>query len=214
MHIHFNGNHVSAIAAIIVFASAGISENSLAYPQKESYKYGHHLMMKPGEYAAGTIASIQNDENGNPTWIISGLWKGSLITDKSKEGVGGQSINITNSTTTTTTANTTTNNTANLPTASFEAMFNMIMTNGSAMHEHAIYNLTLTEISKPGNKTSVFNGTATITMKNGPVHSIPVSIKILDGNIISIWADPTKLNNHFGNTPIFGTVTKSVIIKK
>jgi hypothetical protein len=51
-------------------------------------------------------------------------------------------------------------------------------------------------------------------MKNGPVHSIPVSIKILDGNIISIWADPTKLNNHFGNTPIFGTVTKNVIIKK
>ena len=75
----------SAIAAIIVFASAGISENSIAYPQKESYKYGYHSMMKPGEYAAGTVASIQNDENGNPTWIISGLWKGSLITDKSKE---------------------------------------------------------------------------------------------------------------------------------
>lgn len=50
----------------------------------------------------------------------------------------------------------------------------MIMTNGSAMHEHAIYNLTLTEISIPANKTSVFNGTATITMKNGPVHSISV----------------------------------------
>ena len=58
-------------------------------------------MMKPGEYAAGTVASIQNDENGGPTWIISGLWKGSLITDKSKEGVGSQSINATNSTATT-----------------------------------------------------------------------------------------------------------------
>jgi hypothetical protein len=32
----------SAIAAIIVFASAGISENGIAYPQKESYNYGHH----------------------------------------------------------------------------------------------------------------------------------------------------------------------------
>jgi hypothetical protein len=51
-------------------------------------------------------------------------------------------------------------------------------------------------------------------MKNGPVQSVPISIKILDGNVISIWADPTKLNNHFGNTPIFGTVTKDVIIKK
>jgi hypothetical protein len=28
----------SAIAAIIVFASAGISENGIAYPQKEPYK--------------------------------------------------------------------------------------------------------------------------------------------------------------------------------
>ena len=79
------------------------------------------------------------------------------------------------------------------------------MTNGSAMHEHAIYNLTLTEIFVPDNKTSVFNGTATITMKNGPVQNVPVSIKILDGNVIIIWADPTILNNHFGNTPIFGT---------
>lgn len=57
----------SAIAAIIVFASAGVSENGIAYPQKESYNYGHHAMMKPGEYAAGTVASIQNDENGGPT---------------------------------------------------------------------------------------------------------------------------------------------------
>ena len=171
-------------------------------------------MMNPGEYAAGTVASIQNDENGSPTWIISGLWKGSLITDKSKEAVSNQSINAASLTATTTKNTTTTSNTANLPTARFDAMFNMIMTNGSAMHEHAIYNLTLTEISVPDNKTSVFNGTATITMKNGSVQNVPVSIKILDGNVISIWADPTKLNNHFGNTPIFCTVTKDVIIKK
>ncbi len=75
-------------------------------------------MMKPGQYAAGTVASIQNDENGNLTWIISGLWKSSLINDESKEGVGSQSINATNSTTM---ANTTISNTANLPTARFEA---------------------------------------------------------------------------------------------
>jgi len=147
-------------------------------------------MMKPGEYAAGTVASIQNDEKGNLTWIISGFWKSSLINDESKEGLGSQSINATNSTTM---ANTTVSSIANLPTARFEAVFNMIMTNGSGMHEPAIYNLTLTEISVPDNKTSEFNRTATITMKNGPVQSVPVSIKILDGKIISISADPTKL---------------------
>jgi hypothetical protein len=32
----------------------------------------------PGQYAGGTISSIQNDESGIPAWILSGLWKGAL----------------------------------------------------------------------------------------------------------------------------------------
>ena len=196
------------ISTIVVLASATASENSMAYPQKESYNYEPHEVMKPGEYAAGTVSSIQNDENSNSTWVVSGVWKGSLIMDKSKEDI--QNNNATNSTSAMTTLITT----AKLPTASFEAVFNMIMTNGSAVHKHSIYDFILTEMTMPDNKTLVFNGTATITMKNVPVQSIPISIKILSGNIISIWTDPTKLNNHFGDTPIFGTVMKDVIIKK
>ena len=196
------------ISTVVVLASATASENSMEYPQKESYNYEPHEVMKPGEYAAGSVSSIQNDENSNPTWIVSGVWKGSLIMNKSKEDI--QNNNATNSTSAMTTLNTT----AKLPTASFEAVFNMIMTNGSAVHKHSIYDFILTEMTMPDNKTLVFNGTATITMKNVPVQSVPISIKILGGNIISIWTDPTKLNNHFGDTPIFGTVMKDVIIKK
>jgi len=196
------------ISTIVVLASATASENSMAYPQKESYNYEPHEVMKPGEYAAGTVSSIQNDENSNSTWVVSGVWKGSLIMDKSKEDI--QNNNATNSTSAMTTLSTT----AKLPTASFEAVFNMIMTNGSAVHKHSIYDFILTEMTMPDNKTSVFNGTATITMKNVSVQSVPISIKILSGNIISIWTDPTKLNNHFGDIPIFGTVMKDVIIKK
>jgi hypothetical protein len=130
--------------------------------------------------------------------------------DKSKEGLDIKNNNATNSTSAMTPLNTT----AKLPTASFEAIFSMIMTNGSAMHKHSIYDFKLTEMAMTDNNTSVFNGTATVTMKNVPVQGIPVSIKRLGGNIISIWTDPTKLNNHFGDTPIFGTVMKDVIIKK
>jgi hypothetical protein len=197
----------SILAPITLLNSAAQSDNSLEYPQEGSY--GHNGIMKPGEYAAGTISSIQNDDKGNPAWIVSGLWKGSLIMDTSK-GVGSQRSDITNLTA----AAAKPNASANLPTASFGAMFNMMMTNGSSMHKHSIYDFTLTKMSMQNNKTSIFNGTATITMKNGPVQGVPVSIKILDGNAISIWADPSKLNNHFGNTPIFGTVTEDVIIKK
>ena len=58
------------------------------------------------------------------------------------------------------------------------------------------------------------NGNPTWIISGSPVQSVLDSIKILDGNVISIWADPTKINNHFRNTPIFGTVTKDVIVKK
>src|ERR687883_1778399 len=35
-------------------------------------------IMEPGLYASGTIASLQNDKDGKPAWVVSGLWRGSL----------------------------------------------------------------------------------------------------------------------------------------
>jgi hypothetical protein len=173
----------------------------MAYPySQQNQGYSHHdkMMMQPGLHAFGTIASLQNDENGNPTWIVSGVWKGSLsMGNKTQGGEANQ---------TTSTTTTTANATAALPNATFNSKFNMVMTNGSAKHDHEIYNFKLTSMSNPNNTTSVFNGTATITMKQGPVENVPVSIKRIDNDVISIWVDPTKVNNHFGNTPIFGTM--------
>jgi hypothetical protein len=212
-------------AAVVIASLDAMQYSAVAYPQQQQQQkgYSHYGMMKPpGVYAAGTIASLQNDQNGNPTWIVSGYWKGSLTMDNKTKGGGGGGIGTGNQTTTTTTANATTNTNStvttttagNLTTARFNAMFNMVMTNGSAMHKHAIYNFKLMNMSNPNNTTSVFNGTATITMKEGPVDNVPLSIKRIDNNVISIWADPAKVNNHFGNTPIYGTIIKSVIVEK
>ena len=66
----------------------------------------------------------------------------------------------------------------------------------------------------PNEKTIVYNGTATITMKNGPVNGVPVSARAMDNNVLSIWIDPTKIDSHFGNTPIYGTILKAVHIVK
>ena len=199
-------------SGIVLIASLDAMQyNAVAYPQQQE-GYSHYGMMKPpGVYAAGTIAGLQNDQNGNPTWIVSGYWKGSLTMDnKTKEGVVGTG----NQTTATANTNSTATTASNLTNARFNAIFNMVMTDGSAMHKHAIYNFKLMNMSSPNNTTSVFNGTATITMKDGPVDSVPVSIKRIDDNVISIWADPAKVNNHFGTTPIYGTIMKSVIVKK
>jgi hypothetical protein len=194
-------------ALFIVFAAilvlGAIQSSALAYPQqKQGYSPHNKMMMQPGLYAFGTIASLQNDENGDPTWIVSGLWKGSISTDNKTQG--NQS----------TTANATAAAAGSLPNATFHSNFNMVMTNGSAMHKHAIYNFELMNMSNPSNTTSIFNGTATITLKDGPVDNVPVSIKRIDNNVVSIWADPTSVNNHFGNTPIFGTIEKLLKVEK
>jgi len=45
--------------------------------------------------------------------------------------------------------------------------------------------------------TTIFNGTSTITMKNGPVNDAPISIKLMDDSAVSIWVDPSKTEVQF-----------------
>ena len=193
------------IVSAAILVSGAMQSSAMAYPQQKQGYSHHDKMMKPGLYAFGTIASLQNDENGNPTWIVSGLWKGSLSMDNKTQGGGGNQ--------TSTTANATIA-TGSLPNATLNSKFNMVMTNGSALHDHKIYDFTLTDMSMPNNSTTVFNGTATITMRQGPVPDVPLSIKAMENNAVSIWVDPTKIQNHFGNTPIFGTIVKLLKVEK
>ena len=158
---------------------------------------------QPGEYTAGTIASIQNDKDDIPTWLLSGAWRGSIINiDKGEttaDTIPSTSIN---------------GNSNNLLASNFEANFEMVMLNGSSLHEHSIYNFTLSDISMTNDKNSVFNGTATITMKDIPVNDVPISITTLNNNVVSIWTDPVKINDHFGKTPIYGQILQDIVIKK
>jgi hypothetical protein len=163
---------------------------------------GQSNILEPGLYSSGTIASLQNDKDGKPAWVVSGLWRGSLTNMTSSTAMMSSSS-----------ANNTTSKT-NLPTATFNSVFNMVMLNGSALHKHQISNVTLTGMSMPDKKTVVYNGTATITMKEGPVNDVPLSIKTLNDNVIGIWVDPAKTMNHFGNTPIYGTIAQEVLVRK
>lgn len=165
------------------------ANDAAAYPKQKGYHhYDGPAALKPGQYAAGTIASLQNDEGGNPTWIVSGHWKAATNVSAVEDN--------------------------QLPTGGFKAVLDMVMTNGSAMHKHQIYNFTLTDMSMPDNTTMTYNGTATITMRDGPVHDVPISAKVMEGNVLSIWLDPSRLDNHFGDTPIYGTVTKAIDVMK
>lgn len=125
----------------------------------------------------GALTSIQSDPMDDTTsWIVSGVFR----MDNMSGAASGSS-----------------------PT--FNSTFYMVKTDGTALHKHEIYDFQLTgQPSKSGNST-IFNGTTTVTMRDGPVQDVPTSINLLDGSAVSVWFDPNKVNNHFGDTLIYGT---------
>jgi hypothetical protein len=175
---------IATLSTSLIIAGALMinSQNNqvMAYPR--GYEKGNTTF--------GTIASIQNDENGtNPTWMTSGHWKTNLLNNQSQS---------------------TTSSKGNMSSSSsgsvFNTSFEMVKLDGTAAHTHTITNFVLANASMPNNMTRIFNGTATASLKEGPVTNIPTSIRIMGDKVISIWLDPSKVNNHFGNTPIYGIV--------
>jgi hypothetical protein len=80
------------------------------------------------------------------------------------------------------------------------------MLNGTAPHKHSVTDFKNTGNPRSGMATT-YNGTATVTMKGMATPNVPISIKLM-GCAMSLWIDPTKVMNHFGNTPIYGFVNK------
>jgi hypothetical protein len=91
---------------------------------------------------------------------------------------------------------------SNSPT--FNATFNMFMLDGSAAHKHTITDFKMTGSPNTNGNTTIYNGTATVSLKAGPAKDVPISIKLMGDSALSIWVDPSKTENHFGNTPIYG----------
>jgi hypothetical protein len=185
-----NGMSIKSTITIATLATSLIIAGVLMIDYQNNQVMAYPKGYEKGNTTFGTIASIQNDENGNPSWIVSGHWKGNLLNNQSQSN--NSSIQ---------------GNTSSSPLGSiFNTSFKMVKLDGTANHTHTITNFVLSNMSMPNNMTRIFNGTATASLKEGPVTDIPTSIRIMDDKVISIWLDPSKVNNHFGNTPIYGTV--------
>jgi hypothetical protein len=145
----------------------------------------------------GMISSIQNDEQGQPAWIVAGHWMMEMASQND-----------------TTASTNTTGSISNV--RGFNAILHMVMLNGSAMHEHEISNFTQTgdaTFDSNTNSTTI-TGTATITMREGPVPNVPTTIQIAQDRVIEISPDPAALENHFGDTPIYGIVVSPEMIEE
>jgi hypothetical protein len=86
----------------------------------------------------------------------------------------------------------------------FNATFNMFKLDGSAPHKHTITDFKINGSPTKNNMAATYNGTVTISLKDGPAKDVPISIKLMDKSAVSIWLDPNKVKNHFGNTPLYG----------
>ena len=98
----------------------------------------------------------------------------------------------------------------------------IIMTkfDGSGKHTHyigAIENATSTDVEAINNKSILltsggnfthFMGSSDIST-NGEIkwNDVPITVHLLNGNIINIMVNPVKTNYHFKALPIYGTIT-------
>jgi hypothetical protein len=94
-------------------------------------------------------------------------------------------------------------NPSNLTDSGFDSTFDMMMKNGSAPHMHQITNATINDVKMEGNK-EVIHGTVTVSMKDGPVSNVSTTWTKHNNNTLTIEMDPSIINNHFGDNPIYG----------
>jgi hypothetical protein len=96
------------------------------------------------------------------------------------------------------------NSDSNTPT--FNASFDMMKLDGSSVHKHTIIaSITSDDFKLTGKiSTRTYSGTATISMKEGPISNVPIVIKLSSDGSMNIMLDPIKTKGHFGNTPIQG----------
>jgi hypothetical protein len=66
-----------------------------------------------------------------------------------------------------------------------------------------VTNFVLADTSNQNNYT-VYNGAGTISMPQGPVTEVPISIKVVNNSLGIINIGPNKIDNHFGTEPLYG----------
>lgn len=167
---------------LLVVPLAGSNSNSSYAQQMPQMPQTTTMHIRDPIILTGSIANVQLDSDGNPTWIESGYW----------------SLRLRQGTTE-----------SDLPSAHLVVRISMVGVDGTAMHRHSISNFTLTSISMEGNTTHVFEGTATVTMREGPVSGVPLTIKIMNGAAVAMLIGPDKIDAHFGQSPVYGTLTES-----
>jgi hypothetical protein len=178
-----DNNMTTASSQLPFIQSSGENGNTTSTPPSSSVSNtnNRYTQTRSGlilNNASGDLASLQNNLTATPTWLITGKWNMTMPTG----------------------------NLSNQNKPMFNASFTMIKLVGTERHKHNISNFNLISSQVNNNtKSATFKGTATVTLKDGPHTQVPITIQVLNGKgTINIILDPVKVNEHFGNTPIYG----------
>ncbi len=178
--MRFGDIHAILLAATLVSSSiVSTIANISAAPLPQMSMSTLHV--ESPTIVKGSIANVQLDDEGNTKWIESGFWVLRLRPGASD---------------------------SDMPSANLVSRISMVGVDGTAAHGHAITHFTLTGSSREGNNTHVFEGTATVTMREVPVSSVPITIKLLNNAAMTMWLGPDRIDSHFGTNPIYGTLTE------
>lgn len=93
-------------------------------------------------------------------------------------------------------------------TVGFKAVIDMVKPDGSARHRHLVSNFQLGNVSaSEDNSTIILLGTATVTMRDGPVTGVPITFTVHGESLAEIVIGPERVDGHFGPTPLYATFT-------
>lgn len=165
------------IRSIMIFSTMMVTSGLLLFSFNVDVIMGIPADLVKGDYLFGRTIGIVEDENGKPVWIISGIWKTNL-SNQTQEATSNSTV--------------------------FDASFEMIKTDGTSKHTHTMTNFVLADTLNQNKNSTIFNGTETISMPQGPVTEVPISIQVMNNSLGIINIDPNKIDNHFGDDPLYG----------
>jgi hypothetical protein len=145
------------------------------------------------KHVFGPLIGVTKNDTGDVDWVIAGTWRSILTND--------------------TNDNTTQNNQSS---GAFKAAIEMIRPDGTSRHSHTLTDfVVMNSTQNADNNSTIFNGTSTISLHEGPAVDIPTSIqRSNNGNIYIVTIDPESVDYHFGKSPlIYGIVSNPQFMK-
>ena len=137
------------------------------------------------EYVFGPLGGVATNDSENIDWVLTGNWRSILTNDMVTNANDIAMLN-------------------NQTSGAFRAAIEMIKPDGTDRHTHTLTDFVVVNVAKSSeNNSTVFNGTSTISLQDGPAVDIPTTIeRSSNGDVFVITIDPESVDYHFGKSPL------------